>query len=150
MALYWCNGEPNCRDNGCTCHSMFADGWEGSLLAKAPSWDGGIVRGPVFFRSTPSPSLPYPRCSSALVERDGITYLTVGGNLQMVLQVFTNAIRLRLTAILCDCSSSCGPIPDSCKSWRSDGSGGQQDLRSLNLETLAFVQEPSRWPLSCS
>src|SRR5258706_7856743 len=43
-----CNGTPNfSRDNGCTCHSMLADGCDGSLLANAPNWLGGIVSGPV-------------------------------------------------------------------------------------------------------
>ena len=67
--------------------------WLGRItLGKGTSWDGGIVRGPVFLGSTPSPSLPYPRCSSALVERDSIVYLINGAN--RFLQVFTNAIKV--------------------------------------------------------
>ena len=48
IASNLCSGEPNLSsDNGCTCHSMFACGWPGSLFANAPSCDGGIVSGPL-------------------------------------------------------------------------------------------------------
>src|SRR5918993_3457428 len=43
-----CSGSPNLSsDNGCTCHSMFGVDCDGSLFAKAPSCEGGIVNGPV-------------------------------------------------------------------------------------------------------
>src|ERR1700704_238416 len=43
-----CSGSPNLSsDSGWTCHSIFGVGWEGSLLANAPAWDGGMVSGPV-------------------------------------------------------------------------------------------------------
>src|SRR5438067_10472392 len=43
-----CSGSPNLSsDSGCTCHSMFGDGCDASLLAKAPACDGGMVSGPV-------------------------------------------------------------------------------------------------------
>src|SRR5256714_14490412 len=48
MAGKVCSGSPNLSsESGCTCHSMFGVGSPGSLLAKAPSCDGGIVSGPV-------------------------------------------------------------------------------------------------------
>src|SRR6185503_853537 len=43
-----CSGSPNLSsESGCTCHSMFAVGRDGSLFAKAPACDGGMVSGPV-------------------------------------------------------------------------------------------------------
>src|SRR3981081_3969140 len=37
-----CRGSPNLSsDKGCTCHSISGVGWEGSLLANAPAWEGG-------------------------------------------------------------------------------------------------------------
>src|SRR5204863_2144488 len=43
-----CSGSPNLSsESGCTCHSMFALGSPGSLLAKAPICEGGMVSGPV-------------------------------------------------------------------------------------------------------
>src|SRR5688500_19542179 len=43
-----CSGSPNLSsDSGCTCHSMFGVGCAGSLRAKAPACDGGMVSGPV-------------------------------------------------------------------------------------------------------
>src|SRR5438034_10553872 len=43
-----CSGSPNLSsDSGCTCHSMLGVGCAGSLLAKAPACEGGMVSGPV-------------------------------------------------------------------------------------------------------
>src|SRR5919202_6223991 len=43
-----CSGSPNLSsESGCTCHSMLGVGCAGSLRAKAPHCDGGIVSGPV-------------------------------------------------------------------------------------------------------
>src|SRR5678816_824112 len=43
-----CSGSPNLSsESGCTCHSMFGVGCDGSLFANAPAWDGGMVSGPV-------------------------------------------------------------------------------------------------------
>src|SRR5712692_7288849 len=43
-----CSGSPNLSsDSGCTCHSMFGVGSEGSLFANAPACEGGMVSGPV-------------------------------------------------------------------------------------------------------
>src|SRR3982750_3871699 len=42
------SGSPNLSsDSGCTCHSMFGVGCDGSLRANAPHCEGGIVSGPV-------------------------------------------------------------------------------------------------------
>src|SRR5215471_6314640 len=55
------SGSPNLsRLKGWTCHSMFALGWAGSLLANAPSWDGGIVSGPVRKRKYSRPIRAFP------------------------------------------------------------------------------------------
>src|SRR3982074_3495349 len=43
-----CRGSPNLSsDRGSPCHSISGVGWEGSPLANAPAWDGGMVSGPV-------------------------------------------------------------------------------------------------------
>src|ERR1044071_2536927 len=43
-----CSGSPNLSsESGCTCHSIFGVGREGSLLANAPACEGGMVSGPV-------------------------------------------------------------------------------------------------------
>ena len=56
IALKSCNGSPNLSsDKGCTCHSMLADARSGSLFANAPSWEGGMVSGPVFSAKYSSP-----------------------------------------------------------------------------------------------
>src|SRR6185369_12952348 len=48
MAGKLCSGSPNLSsESGCTCHSMLGVFCEGSLLAKAPHCEGGMVRGPV-------------------------------------------------------------------------------------------------------
>src|SRR3954468_5386970 len=48
MAGKLCSGSPNLSsESGCTCHSMFGVGCDGSLFANAPACDGGIVSGPV-------------------------------------------------------------------------------------------------------
>src|SRR3954463_3512280 len=48
MAGKLCSGSPNLSsESGCTCHSMLEVGCDGSLFAKAPSCDGGMVSGPV-------------------------------------------------------------------------------------------------------
>ena len=61
IALNLCSGSPNLSsDSGCTCHSMFADARDGSLRAKAPSCDGGIVSGPVLNRRYSSPIAALP------------------------------------------------------------------------------------------
>src|SRR6188508_2710635 len=61
IARNGCSGSPNLsRESGCTCHSMFGVGCAGSLLANAPSCEGGIVSGPVFMKrySRPNAILP--------------------------------------------------------------------------------------------
>src|SRR5476649_2825860 len=59
-----CRGSPNfSSDSGCTCHSMSGVASHGSLFAKAPSCEGGIVSGPVLksMYSSPIATLPSQR-----------------------------------------------------------------------------------------
>ena len=61
MASKECSGDPNwSSDKGCTCHSIFADGWLSSLFANAPSCDGGMVSGPVLKNKYSSPIIALP------------------------------------------------------------------------------------------
>ena len=67
IASYLCSGEPNAsNDSGCTCHSMLADAWLESLLANAPSWEGGIVIGPVLLKKYSRPIFAIPQGYFAL------------------------------------------------------------------------------------
>ena len=69
-----CSGSPNLSsDSGCTCHSMLAEGCDGSLLAKAPSCDGGMVSGPVLNSRYSSPIAALP--SSELARWLSVTTL---------------------------------------------------------------------------
>ena len=62
IASYLCSGEPNLSsESGCTCHSIFAEAWLGSLLANAPSCDGGIVMGPVLLKKYSRPIFAIPQ-----------------------------------------------------------------------------------------
>ncbi len=91
-----CSGEPNLSsDNGCTCHSMFADLRPASLFANAPSCDGGIVNGPVRNSAYSSAIAARPtqlraRRFNVVVPRD----LVDRADLQMVVQVRADARRI--------------------------------------------------------
>src|SRR6185503_13812756 len=62
IARNGCSGSPNLsRESGCTCHSMFGVGCAGSLLANAPSCEGGIVSGPVLKNRYSSPIASFPQ-----------------------------------------------------------------------------------------
>ena len=82
-----------CRaTSGCTCHSMFAVGWPGSLFANAPSCDGGIVSGPVRNRTYSSAIAARPtRLLRALVQRARVPDLVHAADLQVVVEVLADA-----------------------------------------------------------
>src|SRR5258708_2250044 len=115
MAGTGCSASPNfSSDSGCTCHSMLGVASDGSLFANAPSCDGGIVSGPVLKRR-------YSSAMAALPNQRLARSFSVGPLTFHTMRIWRWSWRLPPTpSSACAtgtprlCSSSPGPIPETC------------------------------------